>query len=91
MAPKIPDELQKAVEQKAGGPVEVEGEGKCYVLMSADVYRALFGDLPDDDRDYAQCVAGIRRGLKSMEQGEDVPLEEAFEAVRRKHNIPADA
>jgi len=91
MAPKISSELQRAVEQTAGGPVEIEGEGMSYVLMSTEVYRALLGDLPHDDEDYAQCVEGIRRGLKSMEQGEGIPLDEAFETVRRKHNIPADA
>jgi len=90
MAPKISGELQKAVEQKAGGPLEVEGEGVSYVLMSVDVYRALLGDLPDDDQDYAQCVEGIHRGLTSVERGEGIPLNEAFEAVRQKHNIPAD-
>ena len=91
MAPKISDELRKAVEQKAGGPLEVEGEGMSYVVMSVEVYRALLGELPDDDQDYAQCVEGIRRGLSSMERGEGIPLNEAFEAVLQKHNIPADA
>ena len=93
MAPKISDELQKAVEQQAGGPVEVEVEveGISYVLMSVEVYRALLGDLPDDDQDYAECVEGIRRGLTSMERGEGIPLNEAFEAVRQKHKSRADA
>lgn len=90
MVPKISDELQKAVAQKAGGPVQVEGDGASYVLMSVEVYRGLLGDLPDDDQDYAECVEGIHRGLRSMQRGEGISLDEAFEAVRQKRNIPAD-
>jgi hypothetical protein len=91
MAPKLSNELQKAVERSAGGPVEVEGDGLSCVLMTLDVYRALLDDLPGNDEDYAQCVQGIRRGLESVERGEEVPLDEAFETVRRKHRIPPGA
>jgi hypothetical protein len=90
MTPRLSDELQKVVEQNDGGPVEVEGDGVSCVLMTVDVYRAILRGLPDNDRDYAQCVQGIRRGLKSLERGEGIPLDEAFETVRKKHNIPAD-
>ncbi len=91
MAPKISQELQQALQQNAGGPVEVEGNGVSCVLMTVDVYRTLLGDLPGDDQDYAECVQGIRRGLESMDRGEGIPLDEAFEAARRKHDIPTDA
>lgn len=91
MAPKISEELRQALQQNAGGPVEVEGDGVACVLMTVDVYRTLVGDLPGDDQDFGECVRGIRRGLESVDRGEGVPLDEAFEAVRKKHDIPADA
>jgi predicted transcriptional regulator len=32
-------------------------------------------------------LAGIRRGLASMERGEGIPLEEAFAEIRRRHGL----
>jgi acyl-ACP thioesterase len=38
--------------------------------------------------DQAESVAGIRRGLASMERGEGRPVTEVFEDIRRRHDIP---
>ena len=91
MTPKLTNELQDAVKQHDGGPVEVEGDELSCVLMSVDVYRSLIGDLPGNDQDYAECVDGIRRGLASIERGEGIPLDNAFDSIRKQHDIPADA
>ena len=37
------------------------------------------------------AIAGIQRGVESMQQGEGIPLDEAFESLRKKHNLPVDA
>jgi len=39
----------------------------------------------------AEAVIGIKKGLRSMERGEGIPAEEAFERLCRKHGIPRDA
>jgi hypothetical protein len=38
--------------------------------------------------DRAEAVVGIRKGLASMARGEGIPAEEAFEKLRKKHQIP---
>jgi hypothetical protein len=43
-------------------------------------------------REFADTVAGIRRGVESIQRGEQgIPLEEADAFIRRKYNIPQDA
>lgn len=32
-------------------------------------------------------VAALKRGIESMERGEGIPLEEAFDEIRRRKNI----
>ena len=39
----------------------------------------------------AELVAGIKRGLDSMERGEGVPLEVAVRRLRKRHKIPKAA
>jgi hypothetical protein len=39
-------------------------------------------------RERAEAIAGLRRGLDSVERGEGVPLEEAMEALQKKLGIP---
>ncbi len=41
-----------------------------------------------DDQDYREAVNGIRRGLQEAEQGLARPVEEFFDQMRRKHDIP---
>ena len=41
-------------------------------------------------RSAAEVVQGIRAGLDSMRRGEGRPATEAFDELRRKHNIPRD-
>lgn len=36
------------------------------------------------------AVAGIQQGIESMERGEGIPLDEAFDSLRKKHNLPAN-
>ncbi len=37
------------------------------------------------------AVAGINDGLASIENGDGLPLNEAFAKLRKKHNVPDDA
>ena len=38
-----------------------------------------------------EAVEGIREGLAEMERGEATPLDEAFDEIRRRHQIPPNA
>ena len=38
-------------------------------------------------RDRQEAVEGIREGLAEMDRGEGIPLDEAFDEIRRRHQI----
>jgi hypothetical protein len=42
-------------------------------------------------RDRQEALAGIQEGLTQMERSEGAALDEAFDQIRKRHNIPADA
>ena len=52
--------------------------GPEFVVQSADAYRELLRRL-----DYAECVVGIMRGREAAARGDSLPLDEAFEEIRR--------
>ena len=37
------------------------------------------------------AIVGIQRGIDSIQRGEGIPLDEAFESLRKKHNLSVDA
>lgn len=60
----------------------VDGEAEV-VVQAAEPYRRLLELL-----DQADAVAGIQRGLASMERGEGRPVSEVFEDIRNRYGIP---
>jgi prevent-host-death family protein len=60
----------------------VNGKAEIVVQDAASYQRLL--ELVDS----AEAVVGIKKGLESMAREEGIPAEEAFERLRRKHNIP---
>ena len=40
-----------------------------------------------DDKDYREAVEGIRRGIEDAEAGRTQPLAEAFQDIRRGHDV----
>jgi PHD/YefM family antitoxin component YafN of YafNO toxin-antitoxin module len=70
--------------KRTGRPVVLTINGKAeIVVQDAKAYQRLLTLL-----DRAEAVAGIRKGLQSMDRGEGVPAEEAFKQIRKKHKIP---
>lgn len=63
----------------------VNGKAEIVVQDAASYQRML------DLIDRAEAVVGIKKGLESMAREEGIPAEEAFERLRRKHNIPREA
>jgi PHD/YefM family antitoxin component YafN of YafNO toxin-antitoxin module len=70
--------------KRTGRPVVLTINGKAEVVVQdAKSYQHLMKLI-----DQAETVMGIRKGLQSMERGEGLPAERAFEKLRKKHKIP---
>ena len=71
----------------SGAPMVLTVNGKAeIVVQDAASYQRML-----DLIDRAEAVIGVRKGLESMGRGEGIPADEAFERLRKKHNIPQDA
>jgi prevent-host-death family protein len=67
-----------------GQPMVLTVNGKAeIVVQDAASYQAML-----DLVERAEAIAGIKRGLESIERGEGIPAEEAFQRLRERHNIP---
>ncbi len=59
------------------------------VIQEAGSYRNLLEMIERMDR--AGAIAGIGRGMESMERGEGCQAEEVFERIRSKYCMPDDS
>ena len=83
------DNTAEVIEQLklTGQPMVLTVQGKAEVVVQdAAAYQRVLELI-----DCAEAIVGIKKGLDSVARGEGVSAEEAFEAIRSKHNIPADA
>ncbi len=70
-----------------GQPMVLTVNGKAeIVVQDAASYQAMLELV-----DRAEAIAGIKKGLDSIERGEGIPAEVAFARLRKKHNIPHKA
>ena len=70
-----------------GQPMVLTVNGKAeIVVQDAASYQAML-----DLVDRAEAIAGIKRGLDSIDPGEGIPAEEAFTRLRKKHKITPKA
>lgn len=70
-----------------GQPMVLTVNGKAeIVVQDAASYQAML-----DLVDRAEAIAGIKRGLDSIDRGEGIPAEEAFNRLRKKHKISSKA
>jgi len=73
--------------KSTGQPMVLTVNGKAEVVVQdAASYQAVL-----DLLDRAEAIAGIKRGLDSVEKGEGIPGEKAFDRLRRKHKISKKA
>lgn len=71
--------------KETGEPVVLTINGKAeLVVQDAASYQELI-----ELRDRIEAIAGIRRGLASMERGKGRPAEDVFAELRKKHNLTA--
>ncbi len=80
---------------------ETEGLPEPMLVEVLDFLQGLKGRSADDsllmidrqalmDRvEYLETVLGIQKGLASFDRGEGIPVDEAFESLRQKFNIPS--
>jgi prevent-host-death family protein len=70
--------------KKSKRPVVLTVKGKAAaVVQDAAAYQRLL-----DIAAFADAEEGIRQGLGDVVQGRTRPAREAFDAIRRKHDIP---
>ena len=70
-----------------GDPIVLTVNGKAeIVVQDAASYQRMLELVHS-----AEAIIGIKKGLDSMARGEGIPAEEAFERLRKKHDIPQDA
>ncbi len=70
--------------KSSGCPMVLTVNGKAeIVVQDASSYQGLL-DLVEQ----AEAIVGIRRGLDSMTRGEGLPLDDAEQRMRKKHDLP---
>lgn len=73
--------------ERSGKPLVLTVKGQAeLVVQDAASYSRLV-----DALEQAEIVAGIKRGLDSMERGEGVPFDIAVHQLRKRHRIPKTA
>ena len=71
--------------KQTGKPIALTIEGRPeVVLQDAKSYEQFLEVV-----DRAEAVVAVRKGLASMERGEGIALDDAFQQIRRRHNLPA--
>lgn len=70
--------------KQSGKPIALTVEGRPeVVLQDAEAYERLLELV-----DRAEAVVAVRKGVASMERGEGIAVEDAFQQIRRKYNLP---
>jgi len=70
--------------KETGHPLVLTLNGKAeLVVQDAASYQKLLTAL-----DQAEAIEGIRKGLKSVQEGRTRPVEKVFEEIRREHEVP---
>ena len=70
--------------KESQAPIILTVNGKAAVVVQdAESYQRLL-----DRMELLESLAGIRKSLDEFEQGRSMPLDEAFQQLRQKHDIP---
>jgi len=70
--------------KQTGHPLVLTLNGKAeLVVQDAASYQKLLNML-----DRVEAIEGIRKGLKSVQEGRTRPVEDVFEEIRREHEVP---
>lgn len=73
--------------KQTGRPITLTVDGRPEVVVQDAGSYEQFKEVVDR----AEAVVGVRKGIASMERGEGIPVDEAFEQIRRKLGLPRTA
>ncbi len=79
MADTLPEDLQQFVDHELAS-----GRYNCTDELVIAGLRLL-------QRDRHEAVEAVKEGLAQMERGEGIPLDEAFDEIRKRRNISPNA
>lgn len=85
MAPRINQELDKALNEQHGF-VQAEGADGKVIVMSMQVYRQMMGVGSDDE--LAASLKAIDQAVADLDAGRGVSLEEARRRLDKKYGVP---
>jgi len=74
--------LTRLKETKAPMVLTVNGKAAA-VVQDAESYQQLL-----DQIELLESLAGIRKSIEEFDQGEGMPLKEAFEQLQKKYGLP---
>ncbi len=85
MTPKLTDDLQQAIDERAGQPITVEHPvtHKLYVIVECDMHERAVAALRQQED-----IAAIREGISQMEAGKGRPLAEVDADIRSELGLP---
>jgi hypothetical protein len=84
MTPKLPSDLQQAV-QKNHGFTEAEADGAKFVVMSQEFYRDMMGVGSDDE--LQDSLRAIDNGITDIEAGRTKPAVKFFAEFDKQHGL----
>lgn len=81
---RTPEFLERL--RASGRPLVLTVNGKSEaVVLTPEAFDKLW-----ELADFAEAIKGIRRGLDEAAAGKGIPIDEAFEQIRRVHGNAAD-
>ncbi len=84
MTPKLPDELNRALDEHHGF-LKAEGERGKVIVISMQLFREMMG--VGSDEQLAESVKAIEEGLADIEAGRTVPMEQVFRELDEKYGV----
>ena len=84
MTPKLPSNMEKAV-QKHHGWLQVNGAQSAYVVVSMEIFCDMMG--VGNDQEMAASLKAIEEGRKDVAAGRTQSIITFFRAFDERHNI----
>ena len=84
MAPRLSDDIERAIQQHHGC-LQIKGKKSAYIVMSMDVFRDTMG--VGTDEALQDSLAAIEQGLTDVEAGHTRPVDAFFQEFDAHHDI----
>jgi hypothetical protein len=84
MAPRINEEIRRALNEQHGF-VQAEGADGKVIVMSMQVYREMMGI--GSDEEMADSLKAIEEAVADIEAGRTVPMDQVFQELDKKYGV----